>query len=126
METNPHACLMFYWAEFERQIRINGIIEKTSREVSANYFKTRPRESQLGAWASRQSQPLDKRETLEARYEKLEEKYKGIEVPLPDFWGGFLLKPERIEFWQGRPNRLHDRFEYIKNSETWTISRLYP
>jgi len=126
IEQNPAGCLLFYWGEFERQIRINGIIQKISREESGEYFAKRPRESQIGAVASRQSQTLESRELLEERFKAVAEKYDGKEVPLPDFWGGYTLLPDYFEFWQGRPNRLHDRIAYTKNNGGWSISRLYP
>jgi pyridoxamine 5'-phosphate oxidase len=126
IEKNPEGCLLFYWGEFERQIRINGIIKKINREESGEYFSQRPRDSQIGALASRQSEPLESRDLLESRYKSISEKYDGKEIPLPDFWGGYALVPDYFEFWQGRPNRLHDRIAYIKQGDDWSISRLYP
>lgn len=126
LEKNPEACLLFYWGEFERQIRINGIIKKISREDSAEYFASRPRDSQIGAMASRQSERLESRDVLESKYKALSEKWEGREIPVPDFWGGYKLVPDYFEFWQGRPNRLHDRITYTKSGGAWSIARLYP
>jgi pyridoxamine 5'-phosphate oxidase len=124
---NPQAALGFYWIELDRQIRINGAVEQTSREESERYFHSRPLGSQLGAWASRQSEVIDGRRVLDARFAEITERYAGKPIPLPPHWGGFRLKPERFEFWQGRPNRLHDRFRYIRNAEgVWQIERLAP
>ena len=127
LEKNPNAALLFYWAEFERQIRIDGVISKVSRELSAQYFKTRPRQSQLGAWASRQSEiAKGGREEIEARFSEIEELFGEQEIPVPDFWGGYILKPSYFEFWQGRPNRLHDRLAYRKKDDSWEIVRFFP
>ncbi len=124
---NPWATLVFYWRELERQVRIEGSIEKVSPEESDRYFRTRPRESQLGAAASDQSSVLSSRKELEERFNDLDAKYKGKEIPRPEHWGGFRLKPIRIEFWKGRPSRLHDRILYERSSQTgWKISRLAP
>lgn len=126
IEENNEGSLLFYWAEFERQIRIEGKFSKVSREESADYFKTRPRESQVGAWASKQSSPVESREQLEKIYQDTAKQFEGKDVPLPDFWGGFILKPDYFEFWQGRPNRLHDRLAYQLKGTEWSISRLNP
>jgi pyridoxamine 5'-phosphate oxidase len=127
LEQNPHAALAFYWVELDRQIRISGPVEKTSRDESAHYFHSRPLGSQLGAWASRQSEVLDGRRVLDARFAKMNERYANGEVPLPPQWGGYRLQPEMIEFWQGRPNRLHDRFRYTRQTDgSWIIHRLAP
>jgi pyridoxamine 5'-phosphate oxidase len=124
---NPHAALGFYWIELDRQIRINGSVEKNSREESERYFHSRPLGSQLGAWASHQSEVVDARRILDARFAEISERYEGMKVPLPPHWGGYCLRPERFEFWQGRPNRLHDRFRYTRNADnTWQIDRLAP
>jgi len=127
LTSNPYAALTFFWAELERQVRIEGTVEKVSKALSNAYFKSRPRESQLGAWASHQSAVLKNREELEETMKNLTKKYEGKSIPRPNYWGGFCLKPERIEFWQGRPNRLHDRILYQKTKgNKWAISRLSP
>ena len=127
LEENPFAALGFYWIELDRQIRINGRAEKTSREESESYFHSRPLGSQLGAWASHQSEVIDGRRVLDARFAETSERYADKPVPLPPHWGGFRMKPERFEFWQGRPNRLHDRFRYTRKTDgRWQIDRLAP
>jgi pyridoxamine 5'-phosphate oxidase len=127
LEANPHAALAFYWIELDRQIRINGPVEKTSREESERYFHSRPLASQLGAWASHQSEVLDARRVLDARLAEMTERFADQPIPLPPHWGGFRVKPETIEFWQGRENRLHDRFRYTRQSGGgWLIDRLAP
>jgi len=127
LEENPNAAIGFYWIELDRQVRINGLVEKTSREESERYFHSRPLGSQLGAWASRQSEIVDARRILDARFAEINERYAGKSVPLPPHWGGFRLKPDRFEFWQGRPNRLHDRFLYSRAADGgWQIHRLAP
>ena len=123
---NPFAALTFYWDKLERQVRIEGKVQKIWREESEIYFKSRPHGSQLGAWASQQSQVIKNREVVEEKIKELSERYSEGQVPLPEFWGGFLLSPEVIEFWQGRPSRLHDRLRYIRNGENWKIERLSP
>ena len=126
MEENPSVALLFYWPAFERQVRIEGRVEKTSREESEAYYRTRPRGSRLGAWASRQSTVIGGRAELEEQVRALEERFPG-DIPLPDDWGGFRVVPERIEFWQGRPDRLHDRLRYRRLPDgSWTIERLSP
>jgi len=127
LEKNPNAALVFYWMEVERQIRINGEVEKTSREESEHYFHSRPAGAQLGAWASHQSQVIDGRRVLDARLEEMKQRFSKGEIPLPPHWGGYRVKPYRIEFWQGRPDRLHDRFSYTLQSDgSWRIDRLAP
>jgi pyridoxamine 5'-phosphate oxidase len=127
LEENPRAALVLYWMEVERQIRIEGTLEKTSREESEQYFHTRPAGAQLGAWASRQSEVIDARRVLNARLEEMTQRFAQGEIPLPPHWGGYRLKPERIEFWQGRPDRLHDRFRYVRQKDgSWQIDRLAP
>ncbi|PYJ09933.1 MAG: pyridoxamine 5'-phosphate oxidase [Verrucomicrobia bacterium] len=127
LAANPFAALVFYWTQLERQIRITGPVEKTSREDSAAYFHSRPVGSRLGAWASKQSEVIDARQILEARLMEVSERYEGGDVPLPPHWGGYRVKPETFEFWQGRPNRLHDRFRYSRQANgTWLIDRLAP
>ena len=123
---NPNAALTFYWSEMERQICIAGFVEKISREESENYFKSRPRGSRLATLASNQSDVVADRAALEKKWSALAEKFPG-EVPLPPHWGGFVLRPERIEFWQGRPSRLHDRFQYTRQPDnSWKLERLAP
>ena len=127
LEANPHAALVFYWVQLERQVRISGPVEQTSREDSAAYFHSRPAGSQLSAWASKQSEAIDSRRILDARLEEMKERYHTGAIPLPPHWGGYRLNPEAIEFWQGWPNRLHDRFRYSRQTEGgWTIDRLAP
>jgi pyridoxamine 5'-phosphate oxidase len=127
LAANPRAALVFYWPQLERQVRITGEVVKTSRSESEAYFHTRPRGSQLAAWASGQSSVIPDRDVLEARVKVLEAKYAGTKVPLPPNWGGYRLRPESIEFWQGRPNRLHDRLRYSRGPDGgWTIERLAP
>jgi pyridoxamine 5'-phosphate oxidase len=127
LEANPHAALGFYWIELDRQIRISGPVERTSREESERYFHSRPPASQLGAWASHQSQAIDGRRVLEARLAQMTERFADKVIPLPPHWGGFRIRPEMMEFWQGRPNRLHDRFCYgLHPDKSWSIQRLAP
>ena len=125
LTANPYATLHFFWPQLDRQISINGEVKKTSREESEQYFKSRPLDSQLGAWASNQSRVIESRAILEERFGEFKEKF-GDDVPLPDFWGGFRLTPDRFEFWQGRQNRLHDRIRYSGGVSGWNISRLSP
>ncbi|MBN2731680.1 MAG: pyridoxamine 5'-phosphate oxidase [Balneolaceae bacterium] len=126
LEENPYASLCFFWPELERQVRIEGEVKKMSREDSATYFEKRPRLSQLGAWASSQSSEVESREVLEQNFEKMKERFDGKDIHLPEFWGGFSVQPARIEFWQGRPGRLHDRIVYKKSGDAWEIVRLSP
>lgn len=127
LETNPQAGLAFFWVQLERQIRIVGTAERTSREDSQRYFHSRPRGSQLGAWVSHQSEEVDARRILDARLAEMTERFADQEVELPPHWGGYRIKPEVVEFWQGRPNRLHDRFRYARLSDgNWSIVRLAP
>lgn len=128
LEANPHVAICFLWPELQRQVRVTGRVEKLDREESAEYFATRPYDSQLGAWASPQSQAIRNREELESRWREAADRFKGQEVDLPDNWGGYLVHPETWEFWQGRPNRLHDRFRYRRatGSPHWLIDRLAP
>jgi len=124
---NPKAALVFPWIELERQVCITGSISRLSREEAAAYFKVRPRGSRLSAWASKQSQVIHSRAELEERVKQLERQHPGEEIPLPPNWGGYLLAPREIEFWQGRPNRLHDRLRYARQPDnTWRIERLSP
>ncbi|EIE00095.1 pyridoxamine 5'-phosphate oxidase [Leptospira licerasiae] len=126
LESNPNACLVFFWAELERQVRIRGKISKVSRENSENYFHSRPFASQIGALASSQSDPVADRSILDKHYEELKLKYEGKTVPLPENWGGYVLEPSEIEFWQGRRSRLHDRILFRKESGSWAKTRLQP
>jgi len=124
---NPRAAMVFYWAPLERQVCLSGQVSKVSREESESYFRSRPRGNRLGAWASRQSQVVRSRAELEERMREFEARYPGDDIPLPEFWGGYLLAPSKIEFWQGRPNRLHDRFQYTKDrANHWRLERLSP
>jgi len=123
---NPQAALCFYWPSLDEQIRIEGRVERASPEESDAYFDSRPRGSQLGAWASDQSMVLPSRETLEEKYREIERRFEGQAVQRPPFWGGYRLTPARIEFWYGRPDRLHDRVVYVRDGSAWRIERLYP
>ena len=124
---NPNICLLFLWKKVQRQVRISGVAQKISKEESEAYFHSRPKGSQIGAWASPQSQVIADKSVLETRTSKLIEKYKDVdELPLPDFWGGYIMKPQSMEFWQGRPNRLHDRLRYTLVDGNWKIERLAP
>jgi pyridoxamine 5'-phosphate oxidase len=126
LDANPYAALVFYWAQLDRQVRVEGSITKTSAEESRTYFSTRPRESQIGAWASDQSEAIASREVLEERAVELEKQYCDREIDCPEHWGGYRLKPERIEFWKSRIGRLHDRILYERDGDGWVISRLAP
>lgn len=127
LAANPRACAAFFWVLLERQARVIGTVSKIPRADSEAYFRTRPRESQLGAWASRQSAVLAGREELVERLAEVRERFGDGEVPCPPSWGGYRLAPERVELWQGRPSRLHDRLAYVRRSPTsWTIERLSP
>jgi pyridoxamine 5'-phosphate oxidase len=126
LEANPRAALVFSWLELERQVKIEGTVGKHSRGEADQYFHTRPRLSQVSAWASRQSNVVANRQVLEANQKQFDEKFAGAEVPLPDFWGGYRLVPTVIEFWQGRRSRLHDRLEYRRQGDRWVIQRLEP
>ncbi|KAB2908654.1 MAG: pyridoxamine 5'-phosphate oxidase [Ignavibacteriales bacterium] len=123
---NPNVALLFLWLDLERQVRVNGIAEKISREESAAYFNSRPHDSRIGAWASPQSKVIADRAFLEKSFAEYKEKYPGEVVPLPPFWGGFRVVPNSVEFWQGRQNRLHDRIVYKKHGSGWRIERLAP
>lgn len=126
LDANPRASLLLYWAILQRQVRVEGRVERIGHEESEAYFRTRDRGSQIGAWASRQSDTLDDRSTLERRVSQAEERFKDQDVTLPEFWGGYRVVPERIEFWQGRLNRLHDRLAFKRADGGWETERLYP
>lgn len=127
LEDNPACALTFFWPELERQVRIEGVAARVNAELSDGYFKSRPRESQLGAWASPQSIMIESRAILEARYRAMESKFKDSPIlPRPHQWGGFEVEPFEIEFWQGGPGRLHDRIQYVKVENVWKIYRLAP
>ena len=126
IEANPRVALHFFWPELERQIGIAGVAEKTSREESESYFATRPQASKLGAWASKQSEDLSRRQELEERFKDASARFETGEIPCPPYWGGFRVVPSLFEFWQGRPSRLHDRIRYELVNGTWKVTRLYP
>ena len=126
LEANPRAALAFYWGELERQVRITGTVELTSAQESEEYFRTRPRGSRLGAWVSHQSRVIPSRDLLESRLRKVEERFPTEDVPLPPHWGGYRLRPEELEFWQGREDRLHDRIRYLRDGGGWKLERLSP
>lgn len=126
LEQNPFAALLFHWNILQRQVRIEGRIERISHQESEDYFHSRGRGSQIGAWASKQSQQLSERQSLVDSVKYYEDKFKGKIVPLPEFWGGYRVIPENIEFWQGKADRLHDRFVYTKTQSEWLITRLNP
>lgn len=123
---NPRAALVFYWHALGRQVRISGTVSETSSEESAAYFATRPRGSQLSAWASEQSRVIGSRAELEQRVAEVAARFEGREVPLPPHWGGYVVAPEEIELWQHRPDRLHDRLRYRRRGDSWVIERLMP
>ncbi|HAK55222.1 MAG: pyridoxamine 5'-phosphate oxidase [Vicinamibacterales bacterium] len=130
LDENPRAALVCHWTVLQRQVRIEGTVERTGAEESAVYFHTRGRGSQIGAWASAQSAALESYDQLVRKAKDAEEKFRGQEVPLPPFWGGYVVRPTRIEFWQGRANRLHDRLVYERDGDewklTWKVTRLNP
>lgn len=127
IEENPKAAALFAWLDLERQVKIEGNIEKISKTESLKYFLSRPKGSQIGAWVSHQSQVISSRSLLEQKFDEIRRKFVKGEVPFPDFWGGYIIKPTKIEFWQGGQDRLHDRFVYeLQKDGSWTISRLSP
>jgi pyridoxamine 5'-phosphate oxidase len=123
---NPFAAINFHWSELERQVRIEGGVRKITEDKSDAYWASRPRESQVSAWMSEQSQPVGSREELELRKSAILQRFEGVEIPRPNHWGGYVVVPERVEFWQGRPNRLHDRLVYLKQTNEWKVVRLNP
>jgi pyridoxamine 5'-phosphate oxidase len=126
IEKNNNASLLFFWPELERQVRVEGKLIKQTAEESDRYFNSRPRESRLGAWTSPQSEIIPNRNALDEELAVIIKKFEGKEVPRPEWWGGYTLQPDRIEFWQGRPSRLHDRICYMKKNDQWKIVRLAP
>ena len=126
LEANPRAALAFYWGELERQVRIEGTVSRTSLEESEVYYRTRPLGSRLGAWVSHQSRPIASRSVLEEGLREVERRFAGPDVPLPPHWGGYRVRPECFEFWQGRESRLHDRIRYLRDDGGWKIERLSP
>jgi pyridoxamine 5'-phosphate oxidase len=126
LQGNPHAALVLYWAELERQVRITGPASSIAREESEAYFRSRPRASRISAWVSHQSQVIGNRRQLEDRVPELDGRFPGDDVPLPPHWGGFRVSPVALEFWQGRTSRLHDRIRYVRAGDTWRIERLSP
>ena len=126
LDANPKAALCFHWGILERQVRVEGRVERVQEEESRSYYATRTRGSRVGAWASKQSQTLGARAELAERVKRFDEAYPGSDVPLPPFWGGYLLRPDVIEFWQGKADRLHERLEFRRAGEGWATRRLYP
>lgn len=126
LEHEPRASMLFHWTTLQRQVRIQGETVRVSAEESAEYFQTRPRGSRIGAWASRQSEALSGRPELEARFREMEARFGDGDVPLPPFWGGYRLVPSSLEFWQGRPDRLHDRSLFTREGDAWAVRWLYP
>jgi pyridoxamine 5'-phosphate oxidase len=126
LEANPRAALVLYWPDLERQVRITGGVTRASAEESEAYYRSRPLGSRLGAWASHQSMPIPSREQLESVLREVEQRYPDGDVPLPPHWGGYRVRPDAMEFWQGRESRLHDRIRYVREGERWRVERLSP
>lgn len=126
LDSNPQAEAVFYWDQLLRQVRIGGKVEKTSRQISVDYWNSRARESQLSQWVSHQSVPLQSRELLMKQVEEARKRFEGQDIPCPEHWGGYLIRPDRMEFWIGSPGRLHHRFHFRKDASGWTSHRLYP
>jgi pyridoxamine 5'-phosphate oxidase len=126
LDENPNAALCFYWPSIDEQIRVEGVVDRVTDEEADAYFASRDRGSKVGAWASSQSRPLDSRRTLIGRYLKYQAKFAARQVPRPDFWGGYRLRPRCIEFWHNQAHRLHDRFLYVREDDGWRVERLYP
>ena len=126
LEANPNAALLFHWKSLRRQVRVEGPVERVTGEEADAYFATRARDSQLGAWASDQSRPLDRRETFEARYQEARDRFEGSDVPRPPHWSGLRVVPERIEFWNDRAHRLHERRLFVREGGQWSETLLYP
>ncbi|HEY6048825.1 MAG TPA: pyridoxamine 5'-phosphate oxidase [Sphingomicrobium sp.] len=126
LAANPRAALLFHWKSLRRQVRIEGAVERVSTADADSYFATRARDSQLGAWASDQSRPLDSRSAFEARFEEVKRRFEGEDVPRPPHWGGYRVVPERIEFWSDRPHRLHERRLFTRSGDAWSEGLLYP
>lgn len=126
LQAQPRAALILYWRELDRQVRIRGSVARLPAADDDEYFATRPTAARIGAWASPQSEPLPGREALDERVREVTERFAGADVPRPEFWGGYILRPDRIEFWQGQAARLHDRFVYVREGDGWSIQRLAP